>query len=265
MANYKVTRYPHGCFSWADASVNNQEAGKAFYTAVMGWQATDTPIDDNSSYTMFKVDGENVAGLGQMPPEMEGSPSLWMCYVNVDDVDAIVAKSLALGATLAMPAMDVMTEGRMAMIQDPTGAHIGFWQAANHIGAGLVNTYGAMSWNELLTPDVDKAKAFYGDLLGWEFQVGHESSYTVIMNNGRMNGGLMALDPDWGVPPSWGVYFTVPNLSTVLEKVEQAGGSLMMPIHKSDMGTFATIKDVTGAVFSISEIKDEAKIDEWKE
>ena len=65
--------------------------------------------------------------------------------------------------------MDVFDSGRMAFIVDPTGAQLGLWQPKNHIGAGIVNTVGAMCWNELLTRDAQTAKAFYSAIFGWEF------------------------------------------------------------------------------------------------
>ena len=66
------------------------------------------------------------------------------------------------------PPFDVMDAGRMAVVQDPTGAMFELWQAKEHIGAGLVNEPGAFTWTELITPDIPKAAAFYNAVLGWD-------------------------------------------------------------------------------------------------
>ena len=56
---------------------------------------------------------------------------------------------------------------RMSVIPDPSGAEVQLWQPKGHIGAGIVNEVGTWTLNELVTPDLDAAKAFYRDLFGW--------------------------------------------------------------------------------------------------
>ena len=54
---------------------------------------------------------------------------------------------------------DVMDVGRMAVIVDPAGAALCLWEPKRHIGASLVNTPGALTWNDLLTPDAGEVGA----------------------------------------------------------------------------------------------------------
>lgn len=87
-------------------------------------------MGEMGNYTMFKVDGVNVAGV--MPtagnPQMEGVPPHWATYIAVDDVDARVAKATENGASVLVPAMDVPNVGRMCLIQDPQGATVWFFK-----------------------------------------------------------------------------------------------------------------------------------------
>ena len=131
---------------------------KPFYAELMGWEIEDVPMGEGMFYTMYKSDGEHVAGLSQMQPEMQsqGMPSHWSSYVTVDDVDALAGKVTELGGTVISEPFDVFDSGRMMVLQDPTGAIVCLWQAKNHIGSGLVNTPGAMTWNELTTNDPKK-------------------------------------------------------------------------------------------------------------
>lgn len=256
---YTVTKYPQGTFSWADALSTDQAATKKFMEAVMGWTGENMPTDmPGMEYTMFSHQGQTVAGAGPMPAEMQGVPSHWQNYVTVDDLDAMCEKATALGGTVFMPAMDVMSAGRMAGIQDPTGAHLMLWEPKEHIGATLVNVAGAMSWNELMTNDPETAKTFYGDLFGWTYEempMGDGVIYTVIKNNGRNNGGMMTITPEMGdFPPHWMVYFTVENAAEAVARAKEAGGSVVKDVFSADgVGKMAMIADPAGTGFMIME------------
>lgn len=246
---YTVSRYPQGAFSWADCSSTDAEKAKSFYSALMGWQTDDLPIGNGMVYTMFKHDGHTVAAISQGQP---GMPSAWNNYITVEDVDAMPEKIRALGGTVVMEPMDVLEEGRMLVLQDPTGAYVSLWQPKNHIGAGLVNTVGAMCWNELATRDVEKAKAFFGDLLGWTYQPGPTDGYTMIMNGDRVNGGILQMTDEWeGMMPHWMVYFTTSDVDAAAAKVAELGGQVHVPPTDIPAGRFMVISDPAGAVCTI--------------
>jgi hypothetical protein len=58
------------------------------------------------------------------------------------------------------------------------------------------NVPNTMGWNELATRVVP-LESFYTSLLGWQGQT-DDQGYTVWMNNGRMNGGMMQIGDIWG-------------------------------------------------------------------
>jgi predicted enzyme related to lactoylglutathione lyase len=263
---FTVTKYPHGTFCWADCASTDVAKARSFYETVMGWTSNDIPIGDGMMYTMFQKDGKTVAAISQMQPEMQsqGIPSHWMNYINVEDVDALVDKIKELGGTVLVEPMDVFEEGRMLVLQDPTGAQVSLWEAKNHIGASLVNTPGAITWNELYTPDIDKAKKFYSDLLGWEYDVDEPSGYLSITNKGRGNGGVMALTEAMGdMPPNWTVYFSVEDIDATIEKAQANGGTVMMPkTDAAGIGHFTVIADPAGATAIYMQLKEP---EPWKE
>ena len=86
-----VTKYPDGVFCWVDLTTTDTEGAKAFYGGLFGWEFNDQPTDMGSVYTMCKINGHSVAGLGPQPPDMaaQGIPPIWSSYVKHDDVDAI--------------------------------------------------------------------------------------------------------------------------------------------------------------------------------
>ena len=77
------------------------------------------------TYKMLTRNGKPVCGVfGTDSAEMAHTPPHWATYLAVDDVDARLAKCTELGAKVIVQPMDVPTVGRMALIQDPAGAHI---------------------------------------------------------------------------------------------------------------------------------------------
>lgn len=264
--SYTVTKYPQGTFSWTDLYSKDADASKKFLTQLFGWTHKDIPTG-KGEYTMFFLEGKAVAGSMQIPEEMKGMPSFWTNYVTVDDVDAMAEKVKQLGGTVSMPPMDVMGEGRMTSIADPTGAALALWQPKKHIGAQIVNTVGAMCWNELYTTDVPKVKKFYTELLGWSYedmQMPDKSTYTTIQNGKRMNGGIMKITPEMGeMPPNWTVYFTVANIQEALENVKKLGGSVEMDTKVVGVGKLAVVSEPAGGYFMLIEMKD--KPEEWEE
>ena len=254
---YKVTKYPQGTFSWADNTSTDPAAAKAFYMQLFGWGALDLPIGEDMFYTMFQNQGEHAAGFAGMMPEMQagGMPSHWTNYVSVDDVDAMADVVTANGGTIVFGPMDIFDSGRMLQFIDPTGAALGLWQPKGHIGAGIVNTVGAMCWNELLTKDAEAAKAFYGALFGWEF-LADENGYIMIQNQGRNNGAMMQMDESFGAMPSmWQPYFTVADIDESVSRAGELGATIFIPKTEAPgAGHFAYMSDPAGAHFYIIQL-----------
>ena len=95
-----VTNYPDGVFCWVDLATTDPAAAKAFYTGLFGWTYKDFPTDMGGDYTMFQLEGKNVAALSGMNPEMlaQGIPPFWSSYVKHDDVDTVAARVTEAGA-----------------------------------------------------------------------------------------------------------------------------------------------------------------------
>src|SRR5918992_2448719 len=109
--------YAPGTFCWADLGTTDADSAKNFYTRVFGWEAVDTPGPDDGVYTMFKVDGRDVAALYEMGEEERArlSPH-WSSYVSVEDADAAAARARELGAEVVAEPLDVMQAGRTAVL-----------------------------------------------------------------------------------------------------------------------------------------------------
>jgi uncharacterized protein len=246
------TSYEPGTFSWTDLATSDPDDAKRFYTGLFGWEFEDQPIPgDGGVYTMLRKDGKDVAALfkGQ-----EGMPTFWGSYVTVESADSAAAKAADLGGTLMMEPFDVMDVGRMSVIADPTGAALCLWEPRASIGAELVNTPGAMTWNDLVTPGPDAAARFYETLFGWTTEeVAGGGGYRVIRNGERNNGGIMPLDPERmaGTPANWMPYFGHEDVSRVVGEVEGLGGQVFNGPMQMPQGSIAILGDPQGAAFAV--------------
>ncbi len=117
-----------GTIGWNELCTHDAKGSVEFYTQLMGWTAQEMPMP-TGSYTIFSQGSEMVGGCVAMPPEAKGAPTMWMSYINVEDLDAAVAKARELGAKVCKERTDLPT-GRFAIITDPQGAAIAFWQQA---------------------------------------------------------------------------------------------------------------------------------------
>jgi predicted enzyme related to lactoylglutathione lyase len=244
------TSYTAGTFCWVELSTSDPDAAKAFYTRILGWEFEDVPIGDGMVYSMARLEGKDVAAL--QPLRGEGVPPNWLNYVAVDDVDGVAARAAELGATLVAPPFDVMDSGRMALVADPQGGMLGLWQAGRHLGAALVNAPGALTWNDLLTSDVEAARELYGPLFGWEFDDVAGGRYVTIRTAQGSNGGLMPT-PMEGMPTLWQPYFAVTHLEETLGRVQELGGRLLTEPMAVPSGRFVAVTDPQGAMFSLIE------------
>jgi predicted enzyme related to lactoylglutathione lyase len=140
----------------------------------------------------------------------------------------------------------------MLMVQDPTGAVINVWQPKNHIGAGLCNEAGTFSWNELVTPDVPKAAAFYSKMFGWTSETHGDGpgAYTEFKLDGESIAGAMN-PPMPGMPTVWGVYFSTDDTDATVDRAKALGGALFVEPTDIEPGRFAVLADPQGAVFNV--------------
>jgi len=122
----------HGYFHWNELMTRDVEQAKAFYNDCIGWIFTSMPMGDGKDYWMA-MDGETpLGGMFEMSgQEFEGVPDHWVAYIAVNDVDACLEKAKVNGATILREPFDVPGTGRIALLQQPGGAAIGWMTPAS--------------------------------------------------------------------------------------------------------------------------------------
>lgn len=111
-----------GKFHWFELTVPDAKAVLPFYKAVFDYDIESADMG-TGIYHVFNSGGESRAGTMDSPAP--GMPPAWTPYVNVDDVDATIARVVKLGGSSLFEPMDVPDIGRIGMIADPHGAVIG--------------------------------------------------------------------------------------------------------------------------------------------
>jgi uncharacterized protein len=259
----EVTSHTAGTFSWPELATTDQKSAVAFYRALFGWDLNEQPLGPGETYSMFQMRGKEVAAAHTMRPEerQSGAPPHWNSYVTVQNVDQTVKKAQELGATVFAPPFDVMDAGRMAVLQDPTGAVFQVWQANKHIGAKILNEPGALCWTELTTSDTNSAEAFYTKLFGWTAKhsgAGAPMEYTEFSVGGTPSVGMMPKPAGMPahVPSYWMPYFQVTSADASAARARELGGSIMVPPQDiPGTGRFAIVNDPQGAMFAVFEFK----------
>jgi predicted enzyme related to lactoylglutathione lyase len=113
--------------------------------------------------------------------------------------------------------------------------------------------HGSFYWNELMTRDVGKAKAFYGDVIGWTFEAMpmlDGGTYWIAKVGDRPVGGIFDITaPEFGpVPESWMSYIAVDDVDARVKKAQSCGATLMKPIFDvPGVGRIAILREPGGA------------------
>lgn len=257
----QVSQHLPGTFSWPELSTSDQAAAVAFYRALFGWGVNDQPLGPGETYSIFQLNGADVGAAYTMRAEerQHGAPPHWNAYVSVANADEATTRAQELGANVFAPPFDVMDAGRMAVLQDPTGAVFQVWQAVKNIGAHVLGEPGALCWTELTTSDPAAAETFYTSLFGWtpkHSAPGSPMVYTefTVAGANTPSIGMMQKPPHLPpqVPSFWLPYFQVTDVDASVEEAKSLGAQVHFgPENIPDAGRFAVIADPQGAAFAV--------------
>ncbi|MFI5934819.1 VOC family protein [Actinoplanes sp. NPDC051494] len=241
-----------GVPNWVDLGTSDLQDAIRFYTQLFGWEAEISGAE-YGGYTTFRIDGRATAGAG--PTFGEGQPTAWSTYIATDDADAVTARVAAAGGKVLVPPFDVMYQGRMAAFLDQAGAPFSVWQAGTMKGADIFDVPGALTWNELVTRDIEGSAAFYGDVFGW---VARESSmgdlpYIIWEYAGETIAGMQQMDATWphDLPPHWMISFAVADCDDAAGYAQSLGGRVLQSPSDLAIGRHAVLEDPQGGAFAV--------------
>jgi uncharacterized protein len=118
---------------------------------------------------------------------------------------------------------------------------------------------GVPSWVDVMGPDTDELRSFYGAVFGWDFNGPGEmpgdpsGEYFVARLRGRDVAGVASLPPQSG-GPGWNTYIEVESVDDTAAKIGAAGGTILaQPFEALPAGRIAVAADPAGASFAIWE------------
>ncbi|HEY5854197.1 MAG TPA: VOC family protein [Aldersonia sp.] len=245
-----TTNQPLGTPTWIDLGIPDLDRAMSFYGSIFGWEF-DVGPEEYGRYTICLLRGKKVAAL--MPnPDENATEFWWNVYLATDDLDDTVARSEAAGGTVLMAPMDVMDDGRMAIVRDPSGAQFGLWQGRAQVGCELVNEPNTLLRNDLVTPNPGPARDFYAAVFDFTLDGNDElpgMDFTFLRRpDGHEIGGIIG-DPT--TPSSaWGTLFEVTDADAAVAAARANGGAAD---DATDMayGRTATVTDPFGAKFTV--------------
>ncbi|MFD5409261.1 VOC family protein [Streptomyces nojiriensis] len=113
---------------------------------------------------------------------------------------------------------------------------------------------GSPCWLDLGVPDVRAAAAFYGTVLGWEYEsMGEEEDMEggMFRKDGKVVAGLGKLTEE-GARPAWMIYHSVTDADATTEAVERGGGTVRVaPRDLDEWGRMAQYSDPLGGQFAV--------------
>jgi uncharacterized protein len=248
------TNWPDGTPCWVDLGTTDIPKAIAFYAAQFGWDI-EQGGPEMGGYSIAMLGGRMVAGIGPiMGPET--TPTAWSTHFASSDADATAARIVGAGGRVLGEPMDVMSQGRLVLAVDVTGAAFGVWQGRDHTGVQVANVPGAFTWSEHMSSDFEGAKAFYAAVFGYEYGDMSSDGFsyaTMLINGQQVVGGIGAYQGAAGAgqPAQWSVYFGTADTDKSVATATGNGGRVVRPAADSPYGRMAVVADADGAVFSL--------------
>ena len=120
----------------------------------------------------------------------------------------------------------------------------------------MTEAHGKFVWYELVTTDMQGAKAFYAHVVGWEARDMETAGfpYSLLTHAGAPVAGLMKLPEDAGTPiaPHWLGYIAVDDVDRAVERLRGLGGSVYVPPTEiPGVSRFSIVADSQRATFAL--------------
>lgn len=257
---------PASSFIWYELMTPDADAASAFYASVVDWTvgARVDPAPAGRDYRMIgRGDGGFAGGVLQLTPEMtrEGAHPAWLAYLYVPDVDRATSAIVADGGRVIMPRLDLPV-GPVALVADPMGTPFYVMTPIPPPGKPAARSdvfdpvaAGHVRWNELASPDLVRAKAFYAKHFGFAVErtmsMGPLGDYCFIDHGGQCLGAIMGPRPGRGAP-LWLLYFGVRSIHDAAAAIERGGGRITNGPHEVPGGDWIVMAtDPHGAAFGV--------------
>ena len=246
-----------GHFVWHDLMSTNKTGSLSFYKTLFGWEENTINMGPEvGDYTMFRVNQRDIGGIIPLNPE-DKIPSHWISYISVHDIDSACLIMKDKGATIHRPPFEIPGVGRMAILEDPTGAYFSPYQDKAVFDPAETVVPGGFGWHELMTTDTSKSAEFYTSILGWDkmaMPMPDGQTYWVMTKGEMQTAGMVQMPPEAEAPSNWLPYIGVKEVEATAEKAVELGGKIWVaPTFIAEPANvhFAVLSAPDGSMFGI--------------
>ena len=229
---------------WHDLLTNTPEASRRFYGELFGWEFEQPRVfigvGSGDSYMLIRHGGKLIGGMVDTNAlGKKENISQWITTISVPDIDAAVERVAGSGGKVINAPESIGDRGRMAVIEDATGALFAMIQTRDGDPGDAEPVHNGWLWDELWTSDVDEATAFYQAVLGFQ-HTDHavemtDREYRVLRHGDKPRAGVLK-NPFENERPVWVNYIRVEDPSAVTAKVEGLGGRVLVEAQARPIG-----------------------------
>lgn len=229
---------------WHDLLTNTPEASRRFYGELFGWEFEQPRVfigvGSGDSYMLIRHNGKLIGGMVDTNAlGRKENISQWITTISVPDIDAAVERVSGAGGKVINAPESIGARGRMAVVEDSTGALFAVIQTKGGDPADAEPMQSGWLWDELWTSDVDGATGFYQSVLGFQHTdhaiENKDGNYRVLKYAGKPRAGILK-NPFDGERPVWVNYIRVEDPSAVTAKVEGLGGRVLIETQARPIG-----------------------------
>jgi predicted enzyme related to lactoylglutathione lyase len=248
----KVETYEEGTPCWIGLGTDKAAVAADFYGGLFDWICPEGP-PEHSGFRTCLLGGVPVSGMGAT---RGNAPQGWRTYFSVADLEVTIERAVRAGGSVILPATDVATAGRLAVLADPMGVPFGLWEPLSFQGISIIDTHGSLAWCELITDDVAQSRRFYGEVFGWTVSdPSPDDPYKRAdwLLNGRAIAGIMPRPPSMPseMKPYWDVYFQTEDLGKTVATARTLGAQVLLESMENHHGRFGVFLDPVGSIFSV--------------
>lgn len=252
--------HTQGRWIWAELFTGDIVAEKTFYHEVFGWQF-ESSGEGRGAYTLVRVNGRPIAGIIHYPkPADAPRGATWLALMSVPDVARAAAQAGGSGGTVLRVPRSIPGRGDVAVLADPEGALFGVIRSAAGDPPDTFPPMDTWLWIELLARDASKMAEFYraiGDYTVTRQESPGDRTELHLMAGGYPRAGVLERERT-DLPSVWLPYVRVKDLKQTLERVENAGGRVVVaPSPEIRNGKVAVFVDPQGAAMAAAEWPDE--------
>lgn len=229
---------------WHDLLTNTPEASRRFYGELFGWEFEQprvfVGVGSGDSYMLIRHNGKLIGGMVDTNAlGKKENISQWITTISVPDIDAAVERVAGAGGKVINAPESIGERGRMAVIEDATGALFAMIQTRHGDPGDAEPVPNGWLWDELWTSDVDAATGFYQAVLGFQ-HTDHavekaDRAYRVLRHGDKPRAGVLK-NPFENERPVWVNYIRVEDPSAVTAKVEGLGGRVLVEAQSRPIG-----------------------------